>query len=101
MLSNIELLKSGNSEINFPYNLNIKDSDFQSAWDAFVMDRPEYFFLDTTNVSLVIRKTTILNKVKINYKELLRVRGIELLMVLINIAICMINLNMFMIRLLI
>ena len=67
MLSNIELLKSGNSEINFPYNLNIKDSDFQSAWDAFVMDRPEYFFLDTTNVSLVIRKTTILNKVKINY----------------------------------
>ena len=61
ILSNIELFKSSNQEIKFPNDDKIKDKDFQTAWDAIMLDRPEYFFLDARNITLITRKTTFVN----------------------------------------
>ena len=67
ILSNIELFKSSNQEIKFPNDDKIKDKDFQTAWDAIMLDRPEYFFLDARNITLITRKTTFVNLNRIQY----------------------------------
>ena len=67
ILSNIEAFKSSNEEIKFPNDDKIKDKDFQTAWDAIMLDRPEYFFLDARNITLITRKTTFVNLNRIQY----------------------------------
>ena len=67
ILSNIEAFKTSNEEIKFPNDNRIKDTDFQTAWDALMLDRPELFFLDARNVTLITRKTTFVNLTRIQY----------------------------------
>lgn len=66
--NNIDKLKSGEDNISLPPSLNEdaksnedgKDyiaKEFQSAWDAFVTDKSEYFYLDSSKVSLVSKIT--------------------------------------------
>lgn len=66
---NIEKIKNGEDNIPLPQSLNeIAKSaesgketiamDFQNAWDAFITDRSEYFYLDSSKVCLVTKMTT-------------------------------------------
>ena len=67
--NNIEKLKNGEDNIPLPSSLNDvaktnsngKDyvaKEFQNAWDAFITDKSEYFYLDTSKVCLVSKVTT-------------------------------------------
>ena len=66
--SNAENLKTGTYEIKLPNsisNLIEKDNtgsklnlEFQSAWDAILMDNPEWFYLDVSKISLKIETMT-------------------------------------------
>ena len=67
--NNIDKLKNGEDNIPLPSSLNEdaksnemgKDyitKEFQAAWDAFVTDKSEYFFLDSSKVCLVTKMTT-------------------------------------------
>ena len=66
--NNIEKLKNGEENIPLPSVLNevanrdngkdIVAQEFQKAWDAFVMDRSEYFYIDSSKVCLVTKVTT-------------------------------------------
>lgn len=65
---NIDKLKNGEDNIPLPPSLNEdaksnekgKDyiaQEFQSAWDAFITDRSEYFYIDSGKVCLVTKMT--------------------------------------------
>ena len=54
---NIGSLMDGSSKIEFPKNSNISEEKFQTAWDALVLDKPEIFYVDTNNLTLVTKKT--------------------------------------------
>lgn len=65
--NNIEALKDGKDNISLPPSLdedakqNGKEyiaKEFQNAWDAFVTDRSEYFYIDSSKVCLVTKMTT-------------------------------------------
>ena len=67
--NNIENLKNGSENIPLPSSLNsvAKSSEngkeliaqeFQNAWDAFITDKSEYFYLDSSKVCLVTKITT-------------------------------------------
>lgn len=67
MENNIESLKKAEDNIPLPPSLNEdakangKDyitKEFQSAWDAFISDRSEYFYIDSSKVCLVTKMTT-------------------------------------------
>lgn len=61
---NLDNVKSGNYEIELPSflgneineNYELLKKDFQSAWDALVFDRVDTFFIDISNINLVIQK---------------------------------------------
>lgn len=65
---NIDKLLNGEENIPLPSSLNevantengkeVVAQEFQKAWDAFVMDRSEYFYLDSSKVCLVTKVTT-------------------------------------------
>lgn len=73
--SNIENIKSGTYVINLPSEIGklledengkeILNIEFQSAWDAIIMDNTEIFFIDVSKVTLEIR-TTSYGKIKVN-----------------------------------
>lgn len=67
ILSNLDLLKKGTGEIKFPNEEIIKETDFQTAWDAFILDRPEVFYIDTSKVALVTTKNSFLGITKTSY----------------------------------
>ena len=67
ILSNIEKFRTSNDEIKFPDDDRMDNKDFQTAWDALMLDRPELFFLDAKNVTLITRRTTFLNVNKTQY----------------------------------
>ena len=67
ILSNIEKFRTSNDEIKFPDDDRMNNKDFQTAWDALMLDRPELFFLDAKNVTLITRRTTFLNVNKTQY----------------------------------
>ena len=66
--NNIDRLKNSDDEIPLPASLNevangedgknVVSKEFQKAWDAFIMDRSEYFYLDSSKVCLVTKVTT-------------------------------------------
>ena len=67
--NNIEKLKDGEDNIPLPASLNEdaksnengKDyiaKEFQAAWDAFMTDKSEYFYLDSSKVCLITKMTT-------------------------------------------
>ena len=66
--NNIDRLKNSDDDIPLPASLNevangkngkeVVANEFQKAWDAFVMDRSEYFYLDSSKVCLVTKVTT-------------------------------------------
>lgn len=56
--NNIEVLKTGNQNIRFNINSGDAGSYFQSAWDAFTLDKPNIFWVDTLKLSLLTKKTT-------------------------------------------
>ena len=53
ILNNVDSLKKGNEKIVIGSSTDETEADFQSCWDAFSMDRPEVFYVDTKKVSLV------------------------------------------------
>ena len=67
--NNIEKLKDGEDNIPLPPSLNedakassngkeIIAKEFQNAWDAFITDKSEYFYIDSSKVCLVTKMTT-------------------------------------------
>lgn len=67
--NNIEKIKNGEDNIPLPASLNeiaksnengkeLVAKEFQNAWDAFVTDKSEYFYLDSSKVCLVSKITT-------------------------------------------
>lgn len=67
--NNIENLKNGEDNIPLPSSLNevaksnengkeLISTEFQNAWDAFIIDKSEYFYLDSSKVCLVSKITT-------------------------------------------
>ena len=67
--NNIDKLKNGEDNIPLPPSLNEdaksnsdgKDyiaKEFQNAWDAFVTDKSQYFYIDSSKVCLVTKMTT-------------------------------------------
>ena len=69
LYENKENLKTGTFEIKMPTQINnllyepegelVLGTAFQNAWDAFIYDNPEMFFIDTTKVCLTTQTTTI------------------------------------------
>ena len=65
---NVDKLTNGEDNIPLPSSLNdvansengkeLVAEEFQKAWDAFVMDRSEYFYLDSSKVCLVTKVIT-------------------------------------------
>ena len=53
IINNVDSFKRGNERIAIGSSTDESDADFQSCWDAFSMDRPEVFYVDTQKVSLV------------------------------------------------
>ncbi len=65
--NNIENLKNGMENIPLPPSLNetaksngkeFIAQEFQNAWDAFITDKSEYFYLDSSKVCLVTKMIT-------------------------------------------
>lgn len=67
--NNIENLENGVDNIPLPRSLNevakssengkeVVAKEFQNAWDAFITDKSEYFYLDSSKVCLVTKITT-------------------------------------------
>lgn len=67
--NNIEKLKNGEENIPLPSSINeyaknnengkeLVAKEFQNAWDAFMTDKSEYFYIDSSKVCLVSKITT-------------------------------------------
>ena len=56
--NNINSLKSGSDPIKLNINTETAGESFQSAWDAFEMDHPEIFYIETKNLNLLTKSTT-------------------------------------------
>lgn len=64
---NINSLKNGYGDIvigELKYEIGDK---FQGAWDAFSLDHPEIFYVETDNISLLTKTTTFLGSSKYEY----------------------------------
>ena len=55
VLNNIDCFKDGYRKIEI--SADNPDVNFQACWDAFSLDKPEIFYVDTKKVSLVSRST--------------------------------------------
>lgn len=58
LVNNIDILKTGNQNIVFNINTGDAGEYFQSAWDAFTLDRPDVFWVDTLKLSLLTKTMT-------------------------------------------
>ena len=67
--NNIDKIKNGEDNIPLPPSLNeyaknnengkdVIAEEFQNAWDAFITDRSEYFYIDSSKVCLITKMTT-------------------------------------------
>ena len=72
----VEKMKNGEENIPLPASLNevaISEGkekvaeEFQNAWDAFITDKSEYYFLDSGKVCLVTKSITKGNDVKYEF----------------------------------
>ena len=65
---NIGYLKNGYKSIDLDINTETAGDSFQSAWDAFELDHPDLFYVETTNLNLLTKTTTgIFGSVKYEY----------------------------------
>lgn len=69
ILANIDALKSGDGKIKFPDTVaesikniggSIEDNYFQTAWDALSLENLDLFYINTENLSLSTKTTSIL-----------------------------------------
>ncbi len=69
ILANIDQLKIGNGTIKFPdsvgdsikeINGDVDDNYFQTAWDAISLENLDLFYIDTQNLSISTRTTSVL-----------------------------------------
>ena len=58
ILNNIDCFKDGYKKIEISAGSENADVNFQACWDAFSMDKPEIFYVDTKKVSLVSHSTS-------------------------------------------
>ena len=65
--NNIENLKNGTKKIEFETEEATAGDNIQSALDAFLLDRPDVFWIDILKISFATRTTTFLNNVSYNY----------------------------------
>lgn len=56
--NNIGALKTGKQSIKFDIDSGEAGDYFQSAWDAFTLDRPDIFWVDTLKLAVLTRTTT-------------------------------------------
>ncbi len=56
--NNISALKTGTQSIDFDINTSDAGNYFQSVWDAFTLDRPDVFWVDTLKLSLLTKSMT-------------------------------------------
>lgn len=65
---NIDSLKNGTKSIDLDVNTETAGESFQSAWDAFELDHPEIFYVETTSLNLLTKTTTnLLGRTKYEY----------------------------------
>lgn len=57
ILNNVDSLKDGYQPIEISTGTENVNVNFQACWDAFTMDKPEIFYVDTKKVSLVTHST--------------------------------------------
>ena len=67
IIQNIDKLKRGTESITFDLTANGANREFQSAWDALLLDRPDIFWIDTSKITLVTRTTTFIGSVRYKY----------------------------------
>lgn len=67
IIQNIDKLKRGTESITFELTANGANREFQSAWDALLLDRPDIFWIDTSKIILVTRTTTFIGSVRYKY----------------------------------
>ena len=52
IVNNFDLLKAGDKTIDFSNDTADADTNFQTAWDALMLNNPEIFFINTNNITL-------------------------------------------------
>lgn len=52
IVNNFDLLKAGDKTIDFSNDTADADTNFQTAWDALMLDNPNIFFINTSNITL-------------------------------------------------
>ena len=52
IVNNFDLLKAGDKTIDFSNDTADADTNFQTAWDALMLDNPNIFFINTNNITL-------------------------------------------------
>ncbi len=67
VLENIDALKDGYQPIEFDIKTADVGDEFQSAWDALILDNPDLFWVDTNKIVLTTKMTTFLSSVKYSY----------------------------------
>lgn len=74
IINNIQSFKNGCDKIEIANSKENVDFNFQTCWDAFCLDRPDIFFIDTKKVSFITQTTTsVLTGTK--YKYILQPQG--------------------------
>lgn len=68
IVNNIQSFKNGSDKIEIANSKEEVDFQFQSCWDAFCLDRPDIFYIDTKKVSFITQTTSsVLNGTKYKY----------------------------------
>lgn len=52
IINNINVLKSGDKTLSFDIDDENVETNFQSTWDALMLDNPQIFYIDTNNITL-------------------------------------------------
>ena len=69
IVNNIDSFKSGYGIIKFDINDGGVEDNFQSAWDAFELDNPQIFYIETKKIGLITKTTkSIFGNVSYTYQ---------------------------------
>lgn len=67
IIRNVDALKDGYLPIEFDIKSAGVGDEFQSAWDALILDNPNLFWVDTNKIVLTTKTTTFLSSVNYSY----------------------------------
>ncbi len=67
IIRNLDALKDGYQSIEFDIKSADVGDEFQSAWDAIILDNPNLFWVDTNKIVLTTKTTTFLSSVNYSY----------------------------------